>query len=32
MNTFANLTQHLPFGHMKLMFILDLVAKKPRFH
>ena len=30
-NTVENLTQHLPFGHIKLVFFLKTVTKKPGF-
>ena len=32
MNTVENYSQHLPFGHIKFMFFLELVTKKPVFH
>ena len=27
-----NFSQHLPFGHIKLMFFLTLVTKRPGFN
>ena len=32
MHTAENLTQHVPFGHVKLIFYVKLITEKPGFY